>query len=131
MKYRCSNKRYKGYSRYGGRGIRLCLEWQNPINFYNWAIGHGYTEELQIDRINNDGDYCPENCRWVTAKQNGCNRSDNKRIVFQNKSLTYSEWERQFNLPPGTVSHRVNHQHWDVIKAITTPLRKKGKGINT
>jgi hypothetical protein len=127
IKYRCSSKHYKGYNRYGGRGIRLCLEWQNLMNFYNWAIRHGYTEELQIDRIDNDGDYCPENCRWVTAKQNGCNRSDNKRIIFQNRSLTYSEWERQFNLPPGTVSHRINQQNWDAIKAITTPVRKKCK----
>jgi hypothetical protein len=100
------------------------------MNFYIWAIDHGYAENLQIDRIDNDGDYCPENCRWVTAKQNMCNRSDNKRVLFQGRLLTYSEWERQFNLPPGTVSHRVNRQHWDTIKAITTPVRKKRKEIN-
>jgi hypothetical protein len=94
------------------------------MNFYKWAIGHGYSKELQIDRINNDGDYSPENCRWVTAEQNACNRSNNKRIEFQNESLTYSEWERRFNLPQGTVSHRINGLQWDAIRAITIPVRK-------
>jgi hypothetical protein len=124
MKSRCNNTHH---NRYGGRGIQLCREWQNPANFYNWAINHGYAEGLQIDRIDNDGDYCPENCRWVTAKQNSCNRSNNKHIIFQNKSLTYSEWERQYNLPPGTISHRINHLQWDAIKAIITPIGAIGR----
>jgi hypothetical protein len=124
IKRRCNNKRYKYYK---GRGIQLCQEWQDPMNFYHWAINHGYAEGLQIDRIDNDGNYCPENCRWVTAKQNSCNRSNNKFILFQEKLLTYSEWERHFNLPPGTISHRINFLQWDAIKAIITPIGKLGR----
>jgi hypothetical protein len=124
IKSRCDNMNNKSY---GGKGIQLCFEWQNPVNFYNWAITHGYIDNLEIDRIDNDGNYCPENCRWVTEKQNACNRSNNKRITFHNKSLTYSEWERQYGLPQGMISRRINHLHWGAIKAITTPVGAIGR----
>lgn len=69
MKSRCYRKYAKEFENYGGRGIRVCNEWLGEdgfINFYNWAYSHGYSEELNIDRINNDGNYEPDNCRWVT-----------------------------------------------------------------
>lgn len=75
MKRRCYNKNFSQYKDYGGRGITMCEEWLYSFrNFYDWAMSHGFSEELEIDRIDNDGNYEPNNCRWVTHKVNANNR---------------------------------------------------------
>ncbi len=75
IKRRCNNKNNKDFVDYGGRGIIVCEEWKNNfMSFYNWAIVHGYKRGLYIDRINVDGNYCPENCRWVDSFLNAQNR---------------------------------------------------------
>lgn len=80
MKTRCTNPNigYK-YSRYGGRGIAVCKEWTAYGPFYEWAIKNGYSDDLTLDRINNDGDYSPENCRWITMKEQCKNRKPIER----------------------------------------------------
>ena len=80
MKTRCYNPNEKEYPRYGGRGIKICSEWLESFEtFQTWALSHGYSAELSIDRINNDGNYEPSNCRWATAKEQANNRSTNKK----------------------------------------------------
>lgn len=75
MKSRCKDKSYPSFHRYGGRGIKVCKEWlEDFMSFYNWALNNGYGDNLEIDRINNDGNYEPDNCRWVTKKENASNR---------------------------------------------------------
>lgn len=75
MKRRCYDKNFKQYKDYGGRGITVCEEWLYSFrNFYDWSMSHGFSEDLEIDRIDNDGNYEPENCRWVTHKINSNNR---------------------------------------------------------
>lgn len=75
MKGRCYYPSSPSYKYYGERNIIVCDEWLNDfMNFYNWAITHGYAENLSIDRINCDGNYCPENCRWATAKEQANNK---------------------------------------------------------
>ena len=74
-KQRCFDVNSKDYSAYGGRGIKVCDEWLNDFqSFYNWTISNGYSDELSIDRINNDGNYEPSNCRWATAQQQRLNQ---------------------------------------------------------
>ena len=80
MKTRCYDKNFIYYCNYGGRGIKICDEWKNNFTtFYNWAIANGYKEGLTIDRINNDGNYEPSNCRWATRAEQNRNKRYNKR----------------------------------------------------
>ncbi|MCB1454401.1 MAG: hypothetical protein KDJ43_12215 [Rhizobiaceae bacterium] len=78
MKVRCTSEKHPRYHRYGGRGISVCESWQEFEPFAEWALANGYRDDLQIDRINNDGSYEPDNCRFVTAAENMANRSCSK-----------------------------------------------------
>jgi hypothetical protein len=85
MKQRCNNKNNKNYSYYGGRGISICEQWNNFTNFKEWAISNGYKTGLTIDRINNDGNYEPSNCRWVNMKT----QVRNTRVLSSTNSSGY------------------------------------------
>lgn len=91
---RC-RKNYYAHKRYYDRGIKVCDEWLGKdgfYNFYEWAIDNGYSEDLTIDRINNDGNYEPSNCRWVTMKEQENNRSDNVIIKYMGEEKTLKQW---------------------------------------
>ena len=89
---RCENPYRPKYKDYGGRGIKVCPEWKTAQNFVRWALGNGYQPGLQIDRIDNDGDYCPENCRFVTPKENSRNRRNTKFLTLDGATKCVSEW---------------------------------------
>ena len=78
MKQRCLNPNNPKYKRYGGRGIQICNEWLDILGFYNWAIKNGWQEGFSIDRIDNDGNYCPENCRWVSVSEKSSKKCTTK-----------------------------------------------------
>lgn len=93
MKARCGHRHNSNYHNYGGRGIGVCNEWKVsfPV-FRQWAISNGYGEGLQLDRIDNDGNYCPENCRWVTPSQNSRNTRRTKKIRAFGETKSVVEW---------------------------------------
>ena len=92
MKTRCLNKNSQGYKNYGARKIKICDEWKNDYNsFENWALNNGYQENLTLDRINNDGDYEPSNCRWATCKTQSNNTRRTIKIIYENELLSMKE----------------------------------------
>ena len=101
MKDRCNNPNAGHYKHYGGRGIKVCNEWNASdgfIPFRDWAVSNNYADNLTIDRIDNNKGYGPDNCRWVTTKEQALNTSRNHRITFNGKTLTISEWAKELGL---------------------------------
>lgn len=112
MKARCLNANNPAYVNYGGRGIKICKEWQdNYINFYNWAMSNGYNENLTIDRINNNGDYEPSNCRWVDRKIQANNTRRNHFLTYNNKTHTLAEWSKLLKINYNTLKGRLVTGH--------------------
>lgn len=108
MKSRCSDINNPRYSDYGGRGIALCDEWNDDFKaFYEWSHSNCYQDDLTIDRIDNDGNYCPENCRWVDNKVQCRNRRSNINITIGNATKTLTEWCEIFELDSKTVFARL------------------------
>ena len=92
MKQRCYNKNNKDFVKYGSRGIKICDEWLNNfMSFYNWSMENSYKEDLTIDRINNNGNYEPSNCRWITQKAQTYNIRRNRYYTYKNHTLTIEE----------------------------------------
>jgi hypothetical protein len=89
IKDRCNNTRHKSYVNYGGRGISFCQEWREFASFRDWAISAGYQEGLHIDRINNNGNYSPDNCRFVTRSQNNTNTRKRKHCVSKYRGVAW------------------------------------------
>ncbi|MBT2759918.1 hypothetical protein [Paenibacillus sp. ISL-20] len=93
MKRRCYNNSDKSYDTYGARGIKICDEWlNNDFAFYNWSLENGYNEGLTIDRIDPNGNYEPENCRWATMKEQNNNRRNNVNITIGKTTRTMTQW---------------------------------------
>ena len=127
MRLRCYDEKNISYNRYGGRGITICDEWKNDIKaFYDWAMANGYKDSLTIDRIDNDGNYCPENCRWVTVKEQASNRRSNILVTHNGKTQTMKEWAHEVGIPYKAVWARMQKLGWSAERALTEPV-KKGK----
>lgn len=119
MKARCYCKSATSYMNYHMFGITVCNEWRNNFQaFYDWAMDNGYADNLSIDRINNDGNYEPNNCRWSTRKEQANNRCNNKSITINNKTQTLKQWAEEQDLNYDTVYRRIYVYGWSPEKAI-------------
>lgn len=124
MRRRCGNPDAADYYLYGARGIKVCDRWQTFANFYA-DMGNLPFDGAQIDRIDTDGDYCPENCRWTTATENMRNRRMNHFITYQGETRCITEWEQIKGLPRDRINMRLK-AGWSLEKAMETPVKKTG-----
>lgn len=124
MKQRCYNPKTNRYKKYGGRGITVCDEWKDNFqSFYDWAMSNGYSDDLSIDRIDPNGNYESNNCRWATAKQQANNRTNNNIIEFNGEVHTLAQWSEITGIKMATIGARLQ-KGWSVSDALTIkPLR--------
>lgn len=106
MMERCYREKAHNYHDYGGRGITVCDEWKNSENFEKWVEKSGYKKGLTLDRIKVDGNYTPDNCRWVDMKTQDNNRRNTVYIEHNGKSCTISEWADITGINRSTLSNR-------------------------
>lgn len=118
---RCYNPNFTWYCNYGGRGIRVCDEWQDFRPFYEWATANGYAKGLEIDRVDNDGHYGPTNCRFVTRTINSRNKRTNRRLTAFGETKTLIEWteDPRCVVALGAFKSRIS-LGWSVEVALTT-----------
>jgi hypothetical protein len=125
MKRRCYEHNNKSYSEYGGRGIKVYKRWFNSFeNFYK-DMGDRPSPKHSIDRIDNNGNYEPDNCRWATKKEQNNNTRKNIKITFNNNIHTISQWSQILNINEGTLRNRLYKRNWSIKKAFTTPVSIK------
>lgn len=106
MMSRCYRQKDASYSRYGGRGIKVCDEWHNIENFEKWVKEHPYFDGATIERIDNDGDYCPENCRWATMFEQDKNRHNSILIEWNGETHNITEWAEITGINRSTLNNR-------------------------
>ena len=123
MRNRCNNQNDGSYKSYGGRGISVCDEWSNYLSFKEWALTNGYEETLSIDRINNNGNYDPSNCKWSTVKEQNRNKRKNHLIEYNGEIKTLVEWSEQLGIAYHTLKNRINRYKMPVEVAFTRPVR--------
>lgn len=99
MKKRCTNKKDPQFNLYGGRGIKVCREWMAFEGFYSWAVSSGYRSGLTIDRIDVNGDYCPENCRWATTEEQNNNKQNSVYFTYGGETNTLGQWAKIKKIP--------------------------------
>ena len=129
MKTRCYNPNYPKYKNYAGKGIIICEEWKTDFaKFREWAIQNGYADNLTIDRINNNGNYEPSNCRWVTNKIQSNNRDSCRYITYKGETHTLTEWAEINGMSFAVLEARINRYNWSFEKAIQQSVRRR-RGI--
>lgn len=125
MKQRCYNSKSTNYKDYGARGIKICDEWKNSFeSFHEWAIENGYSDDLTIDRINVNGDYEPNNCRWATEKEQQNNKRISRIVEIDGVKKTIAQWSEETGVNWDTIYYRnsVGYKGKDII---AQPSRRK------
>lgn len=125
MLYRCNNPRSKKYPRYGGRGITVCGRWlRGGFRVFVADMGPRPSPKHSLDRIDNDGPYSPENCRWATMTQQQRNTMRNRLLAFQGQTMPMSEWAERLGMNPKVLRNRLT-RGWSVDRALSTPMSRR------
>jgi len=125
MIQRCTNPKATGYSRYGGKGIKVCSRWLGSFESFYADMG-SRAEGMSIDRKNNDGSYCKDNCRWATRTEQGNNKGNNHNLTYKGQTKTLTQWAREVGLRWDTLLRRLS-KGWTVEEALEIPLRGRRK----
>ena len=128
MKKRCFNPNTKQYSDWGGRGITVCDRWKNSFENFFADMGLKPTAKHSIDRIDNDGDYCPENCKWATNAEQQNNQRTNRLITIGCVTLTIAQWAKEMGFARNLISCRLK-AGWSEFAAVMTPVRQYKKKL--
>lgn len=125
MRKRCKNPNDSNYHKYGGRGIKVCSEWDSDfLSFYYWAMENGYDDSLSIDRIDNNKGYSPDNCQWSSEARQANNRRSNHLVTIDNKTHSINEWSKIVGISTVVIYKRIK-QGMTEVEAITKP-----RGVN-
>lgn len=128
---RCTDASFERYKDYGGRGIRVCQEWLDDYDaFADWAKENGYQLGLTIDRIDNDGDYEPSNCRWITRREQNRNKRTNKLIEYRGEVKPLVVWCEELGLRYDPIHNRIE-KGWDVERAFNVPLASEHESFSS
>ena len=126
MLNRCYYKGSDHYESYGARGITVCDEWKTGFEaFYQWAVNHGYENGLSIDRVDVDGNYCPENCRFIPINEQAYNKQDTRYVNYNGELLPLAKVAEAVGIDSGTIAARMDRWGWSEQDAINTPVRRK------
>lgn len=125
MKTRCTNPNEISYRYYGQRGVTICKRWRS-FNAFLADMGPRPSKKYSIERIDNEGPYSPENCKWALPLEQGCNKRNNHLLSHAGLTLTLSQWSRHVGLKPGTLYARITKQHWPPSRALQ-PLNRPTK----
>jgi len=126
MRDRCNNPNTPAYKNYGGRGIKVCPEWDASFEaFWDWARHNGYQDDLTIDRIDNDGDYCPNNCKWVTRTEQQRNKRNIRYVEVCGERMPLKTACEKLGVPYKAVHLRITRRGWDIDRALHTPIQGK------
>ena len=125
---RCTKPNAQNYKYYGGRGIQVCDDWIDPINGYflfkGWALTNGYEDGLSIERIDYDGNYTPENCKWIPLNEQSKNTRRAHKLTFNGKTMCLTDWAKEFKINRGTLTSRLK-RGMSVEDALTIPVTKR------
>jgi len=113
--------------RYAGREIKVCDEWHDYTVFAKWAKENGYNDSLTIERIDNDGDYCPENCKWISKPKQARNRGTTFHVTYNGRDMSLAEACELAGMPYKQVFARIKYMSWPVDKALSVPINETRK----
>lgn len=127
MRRRCQKETDLSYDRYGGRGIKVCQEWEDYNTFANWARANGYEEGLSIERKDVNGNYCPENCEWIPLARQARNRRTTMWVTYQGRKMSLAEAAEIAGLPYKQVHYRIKKRGWTVERALSEPMHRESE----
>lgn len=127
IKKRCLFETEPRYAQYGGRGIKMCQPWIDSFdNFADWALNNGYRDDLTIERIDVNGNYCPENCKWITRCEQAFNKRDTIWIDYKGRHIQLRKLCKEMDLHYDAIHNRITKLGWDAERAIDTPMQTEG-----